>query len=152
MDGRSWVIPLKMPDSQPNGNRPNAVLRINHQENADALPRSQRRNAALSAGLGRGADDAVPQQSGLRQPMWDYPMTAFADQGFRCIGFDRRGQGRSDQPARGYDHDTFADDVATLISFEISKLRSQPNVKAKACTPGSRNSILNVWSPTSPVC
>src|SRR5271168_1048078 len=28
MDGRSWVIPLKMPDSQPNGNRPNAVLRI----------------------------------------------------------------------------------------------------------------------------
>src|SRR5271168_4946456 len=31
MDGRSWVIPLKMPDSQPNGNRPNAVLRFtNH--------------------------------------------------------------------------------------------------------------------------
>src|SRR5271156_5951105 len=28
MGGRSWVIPLKMPDSQPNGNRPNAVLRI----------------------------------------------------------------------------------------------------------------------------
>src|SRR5271154_1407019 len=29
MGGRSWVIPLKMPDSQPNGNRPNAVLKIN---------------------------------------------------------------------------------------------------------------------------
>src|SRR5271154_5414209 len=28
MGGRSWVIPLKMPDSQPNGNSPNAVLRI----------------------------------------------------------------------------------------------------------------------------
>ena len=28
MGGRSWVIPLKMPDSQPNGNRPNAVLRF----------------------------------------------------------------------------------------------------------------------------
>ena len=28
---------------------------INHQENADALPRSQRRHAALLAGSGRGA-------------------------------------------------------------------------------------------------
>src|SRR5271170_5293582 len=28
MGDRSWVIPLKMPDSPPNGNRPNAVLRI----------------------------------------------------------------------------------------------------------------------------
>jgi non-heme chloroperoxidase len=52
---------------------------------------------------------------GCGSQMWDYQMTAFADQGFRCIGFDRRGHGRSDQPASGYDHDTFADDVATLI-------------------------------------
>jgi hypothetical protein len=28
MGDRSWVIPLKMPDSPPNGNRPNAVLRM----------------------------------------------------------------------------------------------------------------------------
>ena len=52
---------------------------------------------------------------GCGSQMWDYQIAAFADQGFRCIGFDRRGHGRSDQPARGYDHDTFADDVATLI-------------------------------------
>src|SRR5271155_1822202 len=32
MGDRSWVIPLKMPDSPPNGNRPNAVLRINGSE------------------------------------------------------------------------------------------------------------------------
>jgi len=101
---------------------------------------------------GEGAPILFLSSLGCDSRMWDYQMAAFADEGFRCIGFDRRGQGRSDQPARGYDHDTFADDVATLISFEISKLRSQPNVKAKACTPGSRNSILNVWSPTSPVC
>jgi branched-chain amino acid transport system ATP-binding protein len=30
MNDRSWVIPLKMPDSPPNGNRPNAVLRFSH--------------------------------------------------------------------------------------------------------------------------
>jgi non-heme chloroperoxidase len=47
--------------------------------------------------------------------MWDYQMAAFADEGFRCIGFDRRGHGRSDQPANGYDFDTFADDVAALV-------------------------------------
>src|SRR5215813_14315547 len=47
--------------------------------------------------------------------MWDYQFAALAPEGFRCIGFDRRGHGRSDQPARGYDIDTLADDVAALI-------------------------------------
>ena len=47
--------------------------------------------------------------------MWDYQIVAFAEQRFRCIGFDRRGHGRSDQPADGYDFDTFADDTARLI-------------------------------------
>src|ERR1700722_184471 len=51
---------------------------------------------------------------GCASRMWDYQMTAFADEGFRCIGFGRRGHGRSDQPASGYDFDTFADDVAQL--------------------------------------
>jgi non-heme chloroperoxidase len=52
---------------------------------------------------------------GCSSQMWDYQIAAFAEEGFRCIGFDRRGHGRSDQPAGGYDHDTFADDVAGLI-------------------------------------
>ena len=47
--------------------------------------------------------------------MWDYQFAALAPEGFRCISFDRRGHGRSDQPAHGYDLDTLADDVATLI-------------------------------------
>jgi pimeloyl-ACP methyl ester carboxylesterase len=47
--------------------------------------------------------------------MWDYQIAAFADEGFHCIGFDRRGHGRSDQPAHGYAVDGFADDVATLV-------------------------------------
>jgi pimeloyl-ACP methyl ester carboxylesterase len=46
--------------------------------------------------------------------MWDYQVAAFAEQGFRCIGFDRRGHGRSGQPAGGYDYDTFADDIGAL--------------------------------------
>ena len=47
--------------------------------------------------------------------MWDYQMVAFAEQGYRCIGVDRRGHGRSDYAAGGYDTDTFADDLATVI-------------------------------------
>ena len=32
-----------------------------------------------------------------------------------CVGYDRRGHGRSDTPGLGYDHDTPADDLATLL-------------------------------------
>jgi non-heme chloroperoxidase len=33
----------------------------------------------------------------------------------RCIAYDRRGHGRSDDPGRGYDFDTLADDLAAVI-------------------------------------
>ncbi|HEY4927121.1 MAG TPA: alpha/beta hydrolase [Roseiarcus sp.] len=65
--------------------------------------------------FGQGAPILFLNGLGCSSQMWDYQVAAFADQGFRCIGFDRRGHGRSDQPAGGYDLDTFADDVATLI-------------------------------------
>jgi len=47
--------------------------------------------------------------------MWAYQVAHFADAGFRCISFDRRGHGRSDVPAGGYDLDTFADDLSAVI-------------------------------------
>ena len=53
---------------------------------------------------------------GMSTRMWDYQIPALADAGLRCISLDRRGHGRSDEPAHGYDHDTLADDVATLIN------------------------------------
>jgi non-heme chloroperoxidase len=34
----------------------------------------------------------------------------------RCIGFDRRGHGRSDCLPRGYDYNTLADDIADMIA------------------------------------
>lgn len=64
---------------------------------------------------GQGAPMLFLNSLGCDSRMWDYQMIAFAEQGFRCIGVDRRGHGRSDQPAHGYDYDTFADDVAALI-------------------------------------
>jgi len=53
---------------------------------------------------------------------WPLTADAFEDQmyflashGYRCIAHDRRGFGRSGQPWTGYDYDTFADDLATLV-------------------------------------
>jgi len=34
-------------------------------------------------------------------------MTPLAQQGLRCIAYDLRGAGRSDQPGHGYDPDTW---------------------------------------------
>jgi non-heme chloroperoxidase len=53
---------------------------------------------------------------------WPLSADAFEDQmfflsshGYRCIAHDRRGHGRSSQPWKGNDMDTYADDLAELI-------------------------------------
>ncbi|WP_431822981.1 alpha/beta fold hydrolase [Burkholderia sp. F1] len=51
----------------------------------------------------------------LNADMWDVQMVHLASHGFRCIAYDRRGFGRSDQPWSGYDYDTLADDLAALL-------------------------------------
>jgi non-heme chloroperoxidase len=51
----------------------------------------------------------------LNADMWDYQMTHLAAHGLRCIAYDRRGFGRSEQPWTGYDYDTLADDLAAVI-------------------------------------
>jgi pimeloyl-ACP methyl ester carboxylesterase len=52
---------------------------------------------------------------GLSSDMWEYQMPDLVDRGLRCIAYDRRGCGRSDQPGDGYDFDTLADDLAAVI-------------------------------------
>jgi pimeloyl-ACP methyl ester carboxylesterase len=64
---------------------------------------------------GTGAPLVFVHGWGLSSDMWEYQLPAFVDQGHRCVAFDRRGSGRSDQPGGGYDFDTLADDLAALI-------------------------------------
>ena len=52
----------------------------------------------------------------LPSPMWDYQRGPLAQQGLRCIAYDRRGHGRSSAPNKGYDCDSLADDLATLLN------------------------------------
>ena len=52
----------------------------------------------------------------LSSASWDPISHALAEAGNRVIAYDRRGFGRSDQPAGGYDYDTFADDLADVMA------------------------------------
>lgn len=51
----------------------------------------------------------------LAADMWDAQAMALAKAGYRAIAYDRRGFGRSAQPWKGYDYDTFADDLADVM-------------------------------------
>lgn len=46
--------------------------------------------------------------------MWEYQLGELPHF-FRCIAYDRRGFGQSDKPWTGYDYDTFAEDLKTII-------------------------------------
>jgi len=52
----------------------------------------------------------------LHSEAWQYQMTPICDEGFRCVAFDRRSHGRSSDPGTGYDLDTLADDLATVLT------------------------------------
>jgi non-heme chloroperoxidase len=51
----------------------------------------------------------------LSSDAWEYQMMFLLQNGYRVVAHDRRGFGRSSQPSRGYDYDTFADDLACLV-------------------------------------
>ena len=51
----------------------------------------------------------------LNQDMWEYQAPVLAANGYRVIAYDRRGFGRSDQPWSGYDYDSLADDLASVM-------------------------------------
>jgi pimeloyl-ACP methyl ester carboxylesterase len=46
---------------------------------------------------------------------WEKQAAALLEAGYRVITYDRRGFGRSSQPTTGYDYDTFAADLNTVL-------------------------------------
>lgn len=52
----------------------------------------------------------------LSSDAWDGQVQGLIDAGFRVVAHDRRGHGRSDQPATGNDMDTYADDLAKVMT------------------------------------
>lgn len=51
----------------------------------------------------------------LGMDMWEYQILDLAERGLHCISYDQRGNGHSDQPGHGYDFNTLAEDLATLL-------------------------------------
>ena len=47
---------------------------------------------------------------------WEKQVPVLVDAGYRAITYDRRGFGRSSQPISGYDYDTFAEDLHTVMT------------------------------------
>jgi non-heme chloroperoxidase len=52
----------------------------------------------------------------LSADSWEAQMLHVASHGYRAVGHDRRGHGRSQQTWHGHDMDTYADDLAALMS------------------------------------
>jgi pimeloyl-ACP methyl ester carboxylesterase len=51
---------------------------------------------------------------------WDPQLKLMVDNGFRVVAHDRRGGGRSGQPWKGNDLDTYAEDLASVISTFVT--------------------------------
>jgi non-heme chloroperoxidase len=52
----------------------------------------------------------------LSADAWEDQMVFLGAHGYRCIAHDRRGHGRSSQPWKGNEMDTYADDLAALVA------------------------------------
>ena len=66
--------------------------------------------------LGKGEPVVLLHGWSLDRTCWEYQVPALLTAGRRCVAYDRRGHGRSDVPADGYDADTLADDLAGLMT------------------------------------
>jgi len=78
-------------------------------------------------GLFRSVDLYVEDTGGTGRPVvlihgwplsgasWSHQVPALRAAGHRVISYDRRGFGRSDKPASGYDYDTFAEDLQSIL-------------------------------------
>jgi non-heme chloroperoxidase len=64
---------------------------------------------------GSGAPVVLIHGYPLSGRAWDKQVPVLLEAGRRVITYDRRGFGKSSQPASGYDYDTFAADLNTLM-------------------------------------
>ncbi|WP_439597891.1 alpha/beta fold hydrolase [Falsiroseomonas sp.] len=65
---------------------------------------------------GQGAPVVFLASWSLPSDSWHQAMQAMAAAGLRAVAYDRRGHGRSEDPGRGWDYDTLADDLADVLA------------------------------------
>ncbi len=64
---------------------------------------------------GTGSPVVFTHAWALNSDQWHYIVAGLLDEGLRCVTYDRRGHGRSDRHALGWDMDLLADDLAQLV-------------------------------------
>jgi non-heme chloroperoxidase len=79
------------------------------------VPFTDDRNPLFFRDWGTGTPVLFCSSLGLSSCQFQYQMIHLAERGLRVVAYDRRGHGRSDDPGRGYDYDTLADDLARVI-------------------------------------
>ncbi|MCW4469642.1 alpha/beta hydrolase [Flavobacterium sp. MFBS3-15] len=65
--------------------------------------------------IGRGKPVVLIHGWPLNYQMWEYQLNELPKNNIRVIAYDRRGFGLSSRPWEGYDYDTFAQDLQTLL-------------------------------------
>jgi non-heme chloroperoxidase len=94
----------------------------------------------------------------LDSRFWGTHMAALVAAGFRCIAIDRRGHGRSDAPSSGYDADTLANDLASVLAHRqvhdavliAHSIGGGESVRYLAAHGKDRVSKLILVAPTTP--
>jgi pimeloyl-ACP methyl ester carboxylesterase len=89
---------------------------------------------------------------------WQYQMISVLDSGRRAVAYDRRGHGRSDDPGRGYDYDTLAEDLASVldhldlqdVTLIAHSMASGEAVRYLTRQGGGRVARLVLLAPTTP--
>src|SRR5437868_6082941 len=64
---------------------------------------------------GRGSPVVFIHGWSLNSDIWREQFAALTGAGMRCVGYDRRGHGRSGRARGGYDYDTLSDDLASVL-------------------------------------
>ena len=117
------------------------------------------RTALFVTDWGSGPPVVFTHAWGLRSDQWNYQVPALAAAGLRCVLYDRRGHGRSDRSAAGYDIDTLADDQAAVIEhFDLREatlichsLGSKEGVRYLTRHGDSRIARMVLVAPVTPL-
>src|SRR5439155_23687754 len=65
---------------------------------------------------GAGKPVVLIEGDPLNRASWERQTPVLLDAGYRVITYDRRGFGQSSKPTTGYNYNTFAEDLHTLVS------------------------------------
>lgn len=61
----------------------------------------------------------------VNHEMYEYQFDQLPKMGYRCIGVDLRGYGKSDRPWTGYTYDRMADDIRAVMAQGLLALRDE---------------------------